>query len=92
MRPVAFSVTGDLYKRADLIGPDYINKARRRDLTVSLRRSRRQARISQKDSDILPPYEVVDAILFRMIRGGQHREEIVNAGFDAEVVERFTRC
>ena len=42
----------------------------------------------QKDSDILPPYEVVDAILFRMIEEGQHREEIVNAGFDAEVVEK----
>ncbi|MFQ7386629.1 MAG: NAD(+) synthase [Alistipes sp.] len=28
----------------------------------------------QKDSDILPPYEVVDAILLRMIEEGQHRE------------------
>ena len=43
----------------------------------------------QKDSDILPPYEVVDAILYRMIEEGQHREEIVNAGFDSEVVEKI---
>ena len=43
----------------------------------------------QKDSDILPPYEVVDAILTRMIEEGQHREEIVNAGFDSEVVEKI---
>ena len=43
----------------------------------------------QKDSDILPPYEVVDAILLRMIEEGQHREEIVNAGFDSEVVEKI---
>ena len=38
---------------------------------------------------ILPPYEVVDAILYRMIEEGQHREEIVNAGFDSEVVEKI---
>ena len=34
-------------------------------------------------------YEVVDAILTRMIEEGQHREEIVNAGFDSEVVEKI---
>ena len=28
----------------------------------------------------------MDAILLRMIEEGQHREEIVNAGFDSEVV------
>ena len=44
---------------------------------------------NQKDSDILPPYDVVDAILERMIEEGQHREEIVNAGFDSEVVEKI---
>ena len=44
---------------------------------------------NQKDSDILPPYEVVDAILMRMIEQGQHREEIINAGFDSEVVEKI---
>ena len=43
----------------------------------------------QKDSDILPPYEVVDAILNRMIELGQHREEIINAGFDSQVVEKI---
>ena len=43
----------------------------------------------QKDSDVLPPYNVVDAILQRMIEQGQHREEIINAGFDAEVVENI---
>ena len=48
-----------------------------------------ELRPNQKDSDILPPYEVVDAILYRMIEEGQHREEIVNAGFDAEVVEKI---
>ena len=44
----------------------------------------------QKDSDILPRYEVVDAILLRMIEEGQHREEIVNAGFDWKSWRRST--
>jgi NAD+ synthase (glutamine-hydrolysing) len=43
----------------------------------------------QKDSDILPPYDVVDAILTRMIEQEQHREEIINAGFDSETVEKI---
>ena len=32
---------------------------------------------------------MVDAILYRMIEEGQHREEIVNAGFDSHVVEKI---
>jgi NAD+ synthase (glutamine-hydrolysing) len=36
----------------------------------------------------LPSYEVLDAILYRMIEKGQHREEIINAGFDATTVIR----
>ena len=44
---------------------------------------------NRRDSDTLPPYEVVDAILYRMIEEGQHREEIINAGFDSEVVEKI---
>ncbi len=48
-----------------------------------------ELRPDQKDSDMLPPYEVVDAILYRMIEEGQHREEIINAGFDSEVVEKI---
>ncbi|MDE7129482.1 MAG: NAD+ synthase, partial [Alistipes sp.] len=48
-----------------------------------------ELRPDQKDSDLLPPYEVVDAILYRMIEEHQHREEIINAGFDSEVVEKI---
>ena len=48
-----------------------------------------ELRPDQKDSDLLPPYEVVDAILYRMIEEGQHREEIVNAGFDSHVVAKI---
>ncbi len=87
----AFSVTGDLYKSEvydlarcinNLFG-DVIPEA------ILKKEPTSELRPDQKDSDILPPYEVVDAILYRMIEEGQHREEIVNAGFDSEVVEKI---
>ena len=31
----------------------------------------------------------MDAILYRMIEKGEHREEIINAGVDSEVVEKI---
>ena len=44
----------------------------------------------QKDSDSLPPYEVLDPILERYVERDQSPEEIVAAGFDVEVVRRVT--
>lgn len=86
-----FSPTGDLYKGeiydlarfindtfGDVIPENIINKEPSSEL-----------RPDQKDSDTLPHYEVIDAILFRMIEKKQHREEIVDAGFDAAVVEKI---
>lgn len=44
-----------------------------------------ELRPDQKDSDSLPPYEVMDQILERHIERDQGLEEIVAAGFDREV-------
>jgi len=87
----AFSVTGDLYKGEIYDLARYINKIRDHVIPDAILNKEPSSELhpGQKDSDILPPYEVVDAILFRMIEEGQHREEIVNAGFDAEVVEKI---
>ena len=87
----AFSVTGDLYKGEIYDLARYINKLHGDVIPESILTKEPSSELhpGQKDSDILPPYEVVDAILFRMIEEGQHREEIVNAGFDAEVVEKI---
>lgn len=38
----------------------------------------------------LPPYDVIDAILYRMLERWQNQDEIVDAGFDVEDV-RFVR-
>lgn len=87
----AFSVTGDLYKTEMFDLARYINKTKGDIIPESIleKEPSSELRVGQKDSDELPPYDVVDAILMRMIEQGQHREEIINAGFDAEVVEKI---
>ncbi len=87
----AFSVTGDLYKSEVYDLARYINSRFDNVIpeVILKKEPSSELRPNQKDSDILPPYEVVDAILYRMIEEGQHREEIINAGFDSEVVEKI---
>ena len=87
----AFSPTGDLYKSEMYDLARYINNRFDNVIPECILKKEptSELRPNQKDSDILPPYEVVDAILFRMIEEGQHREEIINAGFDADVVEKI---
>ncbi|HQQ63899.1 MAG TPA: NAD+ synthase [Pseudomonadales bacterium] len=45
----------------------------------------------QKDQDSLPPYDVLDEILRRYIEEDESAEQIIAAGFDADVVRRVIR-
>jgi NAD+ synthase (glutamine-hydrolysing) len=45
----------------------------------------------QKDSDSLPPYEVLDPILERYVERDQSADDIIAAGFDAPTVKRVLR-
>lgn len=65
---------------APVIPPEVINRPPSAEL-----------RENQKDQDSLPPYDVLDAILFRYVDQEQSRDEIVAAGFDASVVDRMLR-
>ena len=47
-----------------------------------------ELREDQKDADSLPPYEVLDGILERLIEGEQSVAEVVAAGFDRATVKR----
>lgn len=83
----SISIIGDLYKSEVFDLARYIN----RDSEIIpentiIKAPSAELRPEQKDSDSLPPYDVLDAILYRMIEEGQHREEIINAGFDAQTV------
>jgi NAD+ synthetase len=42
----------------------------------------------QTDQDVLPPYELLDAILERYVEQNQEADEIIAAGFDAATVAR----
>jgi NAD+ synthase (glutamine-hydrolysing) len=50
-----------------------------------------ELRPDQKDSDSLPDYPVLDAILERYVELDQSSAEIIAAGFDAETVKRVIR-
>jgi NAD+ synthase (glutamine-hydrolysing) len=45
----------------------------------------------QKDTDSLPEYELLDAILFRLLEKQQDTMQVIRAGFDGEVVKRVAR-
>jgi NAD+ synthase (glutamine-hydrolysing) len=47
-----------------------------------------ELRPDQVDQDSLPPYDLLDAILDRYVEGAQDRAEMVEAGFDAAVVDK----
>jgi NAD+ synthase len=46
---------------------------------------------NQKDEDTLPPYDVLDQILERLVEREQSVHEIASAGFDVESVKRIER-
>ncbi len=50
-----------------------------------------ELRENQTDQDSLPPYDVLDAILMRHIDEEQSAADIIQAGFDAALVERVVR-
>ncbi len=47
-----------------------------------------ELRPGQVDQDSLPPYELLDEILDRYVEGAQGRAELLEAGFDAAVVDQ----
>ncbi len=87
----AFCVTGDLYKSEVYDLARYINKISNNIIPDEILEKEPTSELHPEKlvENPLPPYEVVDAILYRMIELEQHREEIMNAGFDSAVVEKI---
>jgi NAD+ synthase (glutamine-hydrolysing) len=50
-----------------------------------------ELRPGQKDTDSLPPYELLDDVLDDYVEGDAGREEIVAMGFDPELADRVIR-
>ncbi len=85
----AISITGDLYKSEIYDIAKHINKRMGDVIPESIinREPSSEIRPDRRDAQRLPSYEVVDAIVFRMIEKNEHREEIINAGFEMSDVE-----
>jgi NAD+ synthase len=50
-----------------------------------------ELRPDQKDEDSLPPYDILDGILLRLVEHEESVDQIVAAGFDRETVIRIER-
>jgi len=50
-----------------------------------------ELRLNQKDTDTLPPYEVLDPIIEAYVEEDRSPEDIVAAGFDRDLVDRVVR-
>ena len=86
----AFSILGDLYKVEVYDLARYINRDQEIiPQNIIDKEPSAELRPGQKDTDSLPPYDILDAILYRMIEEGQSREEIINAGFDEKDVYKI---
>lgn len=88
----ALSVLGDVYKTDVYALARYINREKEViPINTITKPPSAELRPGQKDSDSLPEYDVLDAILFRYIEGGRSAEEILGEGFDASTVLRTIR-
>lgn len=86
------AVLGDVYKTEIYELARYIN----RDGIVIPENSivkppSAELRPGQKDSDSLPPYEVLDPLLFQYIENRQGPSELIAMGFDEALVKRVLR-
>jgi len=75
------------WKPADALGPDgqvIIENVITRAPSAELREN-------QTDQDTLPPYDVLDAILSRLVEGEEPTSSIIAAGFDRDTVMKVER-
>jgi NAD+ synthase (glutamine-hydrolysing) len=86
------SVLADIYKTEIYELANYINKD---GIVIPLNSIQKppsaELRPGQKDSDSLPPYEVLDPILFQYIEKRQGPQDIIDMGYDATLVKRILR-
>ena len=88
----AIGVLGDVYKTQIYKLSNYMN--RERDIIPQnsiVKPPSAELRPGQKDSDSLPEYDVLDAILFQYIELKQSSASIIKMGFDEALVKRVLK-
>ncbi|MFD1768605.1 NAD+ synthase [Sphingobacterium suaedae] len=88
----SLSVIGDVYKTQAYALANYINRDREIiPVNTLVKAPSAELRPGQKDSDSLPPYDLLDSVLFQLIELEKSGAEIVQAGFDEALVSRISR-
>lgn len=88
----SISVIGDLYKTQVFQLARYLNRDREVIPTHTLvKPPSAELREDQKDSDSLPDYEILDALLFQLVEMERSNEEIVALGFDEGLTKRIAQ-
>lgn len=85
----ALGVLGDVYKTDVYALARYINSEREIIPANTIAKPpSAELRPNQKDSDSLPPYDILDPILYRYIEKNKSPNEIIDEGFSPETVSR----
>lgn len=86
------SVIGDVYKTDVYAMCRYINRVKELIPNNTITKApSAELRPNQQDSDSLPPYDILDRLLFEFIERKQSENEIVQLGFNAEDVQKIIR-
>lgn len=86
------SVIGDLPKMTVYALAHYINREREIIPWASVRKPpSAELRPNQKDTDTLPPYDVLDPILHLYVEEHKSPEQIIAAGYDPDLVTHVVR-
>jgi len=86
----SLSVIGDVYKTQAYALANHINREREIiPINTLVKPPSAELRPGQKDSDSLPPYDLLDSVLFQLIELEKSASEVVKAGFDEALVQRI---
>lgn len=86
------SVIGDVYKTEIYELARFMNKDQEViPEHIIVKPPSAELRPDQKDSDSLPPYDILDKILYQYIEKRQGPQELVSMGFDEKLVHRILK-
>ena len=86
-----FAVIKDLPKTTVYEMAHYMNHKKEREIipkSILVRPPTAELRPDQKDEDLLPPYPLLDPILRAYVEKDQSPDEIMESGFDMEIVNK----
>ncbi len=88
----SLSVIGDVYKTQAYALANYINREREIIPTNTLvKPPSAELRPGQQDSDSLPPYDILDSVLYQLIELEKSASEVVQSGFEEALVSRIDK-